>query len=526
MKFGKLALCLFLALVLLLTAVACGGAKKPDEPGKEGGSAGSTTSGNNDETATKAPNNTADLPDDLDLNNEEFIFHSIVQRYAAGEFEADMDGSVVNTAIYKRNDAIQEKYNCKITAEETVGNTNTAEMLEYGTQLMSDNTQERRILVTAGYRMAPLAIRGYLADLAAVDAIDLDKDYYSQGYNDALSVGNSQYLVTGKMTLSYYRYMLPLFFSRDMLSKANIEYPYQLVLDKAWTYEEMEKIVRQLYVDKTGDGLTDDDTYGYYLFTGKNSSETDAFMAACDLSVISKDESNYYVIDVDVNKFDSAISNVLNLLRSEGTYVTSETNNEKTMNKFVAGESGFMSMRMYCVEEKSMRDMGNSGKGYGILPVPMADAEQGRYVSYVQDQCFMFGIPSTVANETLQQMGQFFEAYAAESYNTVRPAYYERALTTRYVKDTDSRQMIEIIDSSTYMDPLNVYIGSAFSFNTTSIRSVYNWREEDVTITGLLYKYVVGTATEPSQLQRDVDKLNQKYQEILINGPVVETPEG
>ena len=71
-------------------------------------------------------------------------------------------------------------------------------------------------------------------------------------------------------------------------------------------------------LDKTGDGLTDDDTYGYYLFTGGNSSETDAFMAACDLSVISKDESNYYVIDVDVNKFDSAISNVLNLLRSEG----------------------------------------------------------------------------------------------------------------------------------------------------------------------------------------------------------------
>ena len=154
-----------------------------------------------------------------------------------------------------------------------------------------------------------------------------------------------------------------------------------------------------------------------------------------------------------------------------------------------------------------MMNLGDTGQGYGILPLPKSDSEtQDEYYSYIQDQCLLYAIPRTVEGAKRVESSQFLEAYASESYQTVKSAYYERALTSRYAKDPESVQMLEIMESSTFFDPANIYIGTAFkAFSTTQLRDIY----------------ASGTNTIGSLLQGKRDliveeaiKLNQTFQEL------------
>jgi hypothetical protein len=55
----------------------------------------------------------------------------------------------------------------------------------------------------------------------------------------------------------------------------------------------------------------------------------------------------------------------------------------------------------------------------------------------------MFCTPVTVQN--LEKVGAIMEAMSAESRKTVVPAFYEIALKTKYARDEESAEMIDII---------------------------------------------------------------------------------
>ena len=165
--------------------------------------------------------------------------------------------------------------------------------------------------------------------------------------------------------------------------------------------------------------------------------------------------------------------------------------------------------RMYTVEEDAMVSLSRNKEGYGIVPLPKADVEQEDYISYVQDQVLVFGITSDWAGDELTICGQFLEAFASESYNTTMPAYYEKALTKKYVIDVPSKAMIEIIDSNIVVDPVNVYYGSYFPLHTGSLRTAYS---EEKLINELLSAQLNSDGTGP--FVEKLELLNQMLREL------------
>ena len=130
--------------------------------------------------------------------------------------------------------------------------------------------------------------------------------------------------------------------------------------------------------------------------------------------------------------------------------------------------------RMYVVETDDFVALSRDKEGYGILPLPMADKDtQEDYVSYVQEQVLSFGIPDSMVGNDLTDATVFLEGFGWASYRTTVPAYYEKALTKKYVIDEKSKGMLEIIDSHVIVDPVNVYYGTYFNFTTGSLRPVY-----------------------------------------------------
>lgn len=496
---------LLVVAMLLAMGVAC---KKKDD-----GEDADTTTAENVTTTTasgeKPPNDRDDLPDGLDFGGKVFTIYSRVQPYAAGEFfQESRDGGVIAEAVFDRNAKVKERLNCKIENKEVSGNTNDDTMLTEITAMVQGGTAEYQILATAGYRMCTLSYNGLLVNYNDLEYVDLNKDYYSQGYNRALSVGKAQYLATGTFTLGYYRYLMVNLFNKKMFAEKGVEEPYQLVRDQKWTFEAMANIVKLFYNDNNGDGNHDnEDTYGYVLFTGSGSSFTDGFMSACNLRVLSKDSNNYYTIDINQGRFSDAIDEIVRLIFNAGTLSGDNLSQEIMYSKFSNSTAAMITTRLYGVEQEEIIKVGQTDK-YGILPIPKMDEAQEDYISYVQDQCFLFGLPVTLGGKTLVEVSQFFEAFACESYHTVRPAYYDKALSLRYSYDAPSGEMLNLIDSHVYMDPVNVYLTSGFAaFTTSSLRPIFASGQN--TISSQL-----ASAVNKGALKDQVDKMNEAYEKI------------
>jgi hypothetical protein len=510
MKLTKQILCLLLAVLMMFAVVACGG--EPENTQGNNGTQGTTPTGDgttptgDGTTPTDGTTSSEEGPIKKDMQNKEFILRSLVQTANAKSFDADRDGTVVNNAVFQRNDDLEARLNCKFTVEETAGDTNSNAFYDEMQTLKDGYSYD--IVTTATYKMVRLAVEGMLHDLASQEYIDLEQDYYDDGYNRALNAGGRQYLTTGKYTISWYRYQICCLFNRNLVKENNLAYPYDTVLNQQWTTEEMMKYSSKLYKDLNGNGEYDvDDQFGLFMYVGSGSSQTDGWMGAFNLRLVEKTEDGYYkMMEIDKATWGQSINDLLTLIEGNGSWCTNAVGNGGVENKFISGEAGLICYRMYVVENEAMMKLGRTREGYGIVPLPKANLDQEDYSSYVQDQVLTFGIPNTVAiGDDLDDTTLFYETFAYESYKTVMPAYYERALTKRYVIDERSKAMIEIIDSNIYVDPVNVYYGTYFPLTTGSLRSCYDGSK---TITSIL------EANYGEAFEEKCDALNSALQDL------------
>ncbi len=89
---------------------------------------------------------------------------------------------------------------------------------------------------------------------------------------------------------------------------------------------------------------------------------------------------------------------------------------------------------------------------YGIAPIPKFSKTQ-EYRSYVQDQVSSFGISAGVGGDDRRRSWHaVLEAMAYHSYNIVRPAYYTNTLSTRYMQDPQSEEILNLIFKSLSFD--------------------------------------------------------------------------
>ena len=110
------------------------------------------------------------------------------------------------------------------------------------------------------------------------------------------------------------------------------------------------------------------------------------------------------------------------------------------------------------------QDLRGMNTDFGIVPYPKWDEHQEKYLTTSVAYFSMFCVPTTVKN--LEMTGAVMEALCAESYKKVIPAFYEVALKSKYSRDDESAEMIDIIRSGLTFDFGKVYVTElAYSMN-------------------------------------------------------------
>ncbi len=448
----KKLLCILLAGLMLVGTVSCATTDEvPEDTRAE--SAASTDASTGDATAeseavTEDQSYICDLPADYKVEGKKDI--SIIYTkndYTADQLVASEAGGVVSDAVHERNVATEEQLGVTLTlfAEDTSVNVNR----KVNQDIMSgDGAYE---LVCVGTSSAVMTVvEGRYINLSALSNIDTSKHYWTQGYNDMVTLTdrNMQFLASGPLAITMFRLMYLTLYNKALLEDYQIPDLYDSVRDGTWTLDYQYSLITDKHLDKDGDNTPGEGDF--YGFVTGNIISVDPYMVATDIHLIAKnpETGDFYFDSENLLRLSNLCDKVQRIYNDQGTYVykgatlddVPKTNIITHFNE----ERAMMITTMFWQMEHNFNALSNLT--YGIAPIPKYDELQEDYHSYVQDQVSCFGISAAIASPDRQnELAAVLEVLAYHSYHIVRPAYYETALSERYMQDPQSSEVLDLI---------------------------------------------------------------------------------
>ena len=469
----------FLAVLMILTAVfvmvSCNDPVDPD-PGKDPGTGSTPNTPNTPNTPGDDDDNKTDSNERIPLdylptdgyNNAKFhilewscngvdeVGVSWIP-WEEGDVEAD-DGDRLGQAVYDRNAWVEETFGVEITKEYV----SIDGAPSYQTRIRNDATtsgNEFQLFTMRTVEILWMIEEDLFADMNNyMEYIHFDEPWWVEDSVDSFKLGSHQYVASSEMLLRDKGATAALFFNQDLHGDFVDDLPnfFDLASDGVWTIEEMIaacEIVAHSdddndLMDSTSDvwGCFGQDDPLYFLFNG----------FGYKFAHVDK----YGYIDYDFADEETAegqgsvkvMQEIFEDVMYAPWYMNSYLNKGDILadnqDLFVDGQSLFKS--------GMVKDATNSLKymtqKYGILPHPKYTVDQEEYSSLVWvHHDSIVGIPSHAANKSMCAV--ILEALSWESYYSVYPVFYDTILLSRAAKDTESKEMLEIIFDTRSYDP-------------------------------------------------------------------------
>ncbi len=413
---------------------------------------------------TDAATETDKLPDpvpSLDLGGETITFLVRGSSYAEWEsqdiFEEEDSDDPIKSAVYKRNMTLQDKYHCTI---EQVGSSSPGADAK---KAINANTNEYQVLMCDTQETLSLAQANLLKDLNAVDGLNLSNPWWDQNLVANCSIGGRLYFCTGDISIMDNDATWVMMFNKKMINDLDLESPYDLVKNNKWTFDKMYEMMQKAKSDENGNGKVDFDTDKFGFVT--HNSSLGAFYYAAGLKVVDKDAD-------DIPFFPEQNAEFVNLVLDKSIRIWSDKSLTSSADRdgfdmptlqsiFEEGRSLFLGEVMQLVFRLRAMEI-----DFGLIPFPKYDENQKNYGHFVHSTSAMLSLPANSTN--LEKIAAFVEAMSYESMYTLTPAYYETALTGKYFRDPESKDMLDIILRSRTFD-----LGSVHMFDWGGIASVF-----------------------------------------------------
>ena len=401
-----------------------------------------------------------DLGDDIDLGGRKVTIASVDRSWYDDEIAVERyTGNVVNDAVFKRNMYVENRLKVKI-ASVRLGKRGNDSTIQYA--VINDlkknaqaNVHNYDIISAPIYCTIMQTGENLFYDLNEMEAINLQKEYWSQLFNETASVGDAQYMASGAISLSFYRFIFVTYVNNKVLeSAADAPDLIKVVNDGKWTLEYQRILANKYYVNNGSSEKDEQDVFGHVTSGYLN---VDPYWSSCEIKILTKNDANYYEYSLDTDKLSSVVDLLIQTFSENGTYSyrvdgTDETGNGEQADiakKFASGSALMATIRLIEAENAHIREMKDK---YTILPIPRWSETQEDYYSFVHDSFTGVAIPTTTTNDNAQVFAKVLEAMASESYRTVTPAYYETALKVRYSGSVESWEMLDMITKNVYVD--------------------------------------------------------------------------
>ena len=356
------------------------------------------------------------------------------------DFQAEEEnGEPINDAVFKRNVAIEERFNVDIVEINNMGTDKGgtgkgAKFIEKSV-MASDFAYDASQM--GAYDVSTLSYNNYLLDLASeVPNLDLTKPWWDQKANTDLAMKGKMFYTTGDISTIDNDCTFCILFNKNLLNTYDMEDPYQLVRDGKWTLDKFMEMASQVSQDLNGDSKYDEnDLYGFCIWQ-------DSMMGmvnAAGEKFCTINENGELALSLNTERTVDMITRYMELA-FDRTLSFSIFHSGDLIETMFANDQVLFYSRYLCIIKKYR----NMDTDFGLLPYPKYDEAQQLYYQTVAPYgCSFICVPAVV--EDVEMTGSVLEAMACESMYTVTPAYYDITLEGKQLRDDESSEMLDII---------------------------------------------------------------------------------
>ena len=478
---------LLLAVMLFGALAGCGDAGEAGKPKATAATEGETGETKTETTTEFAP----DLPE-LDLKGKDFTF-LIRSRDAPSYdeycvFTEDMDGEVVNDAVYERNSMVAEKFNTNIAAIEQEDSASHAK------KLIQAGDDVFRVVSARRIELGPVATEGYLYDWMKVPYVDLEAAWWDRNAKEQMCILNKLFMMPSDISMGNLESARFLYFNKQIVEDYGLEAPYKLIDANEWVLDRYLDMVKGVSTDLNGDGVMDrNDRFGQLAEYGDANSNAIHFFIGCDINFYKRDNEGRLVMTPEINEKAETVISKLRAVLYKTDYAidyekcskgadTSGFNHMWDYGRSLFAEGHFLFVQNGTDVSKQFKNM---EMDYGVAPNPKYDSSQDNYWHATDVYALLFAIPVTSAD--VDSTGIVLEYMSWLSNKFVLPAYYDITIKAKRVRDDKAGEILDIIkDGMTYdiAKILGVNFPSIIwnAFTSGNFASTYAAREEGLRV--------------------------------------------
>ncbi len=374
---------------------------------------------------------------------------------------ADGGESLLGKEQYLRNDAIERKYNVKITLTEESGLSTVADRIK--TEALA-GTDYCDLILLESPTFQSLASSKILLNVQSIPYLDINADFFFDRSLEATTVGNFSYGIAGDLVYNPEDLQV-VFFNKTLLSKIPLPDIYSLVDSNQWDWENFLLYSEEIY---TLTRSTGSNVYGT-LSTNTQEDLIKIFWAAGGMDFMKNEYGGRPELIYNNEKTLEFIDQFSNLFLRSPAYSTVHIQ-ESAVPAFKNGESLFLIGPMNLAKELS-----GSGINWGVAPIPKFDINQKQFFSYGSQNYALAGFAKGTGD--LNFSGIITSALFSTSKG-MNQKFAVQSYMNLYFSTLDDARMMEKIMESPYYDPVEFFgqIDTSYTAATQTLlyRTTYN----------------------------------------------------
>ncbi len=432
------------------------------------------------------------------VRGTETAIHSWVNVDIVAEEES---GEALEDAVYQRNAYLKEKYNLNIGmlyAGDTNSSTSGSAMYSYVRKSVMSADNAFDAILSSPYDSIGYVISDFVLDLNTLPNLNLSQPWWDQNVLEDLMFGSNVYLATGDITYIDNKATHVIAFNKKLVTEYDIPDPYETVRSGKWTLDALIANSSIVTADINGDGKTDhNDRYGFMYWQDAAYS----FITSADNAIARINDKGEPELTLNTERMVNTWQKMIDFISTTDAISLNEYMKEFENNSAKGRDAMFGDNRILYLWQtvSDVIDMRSLDVNFGIIPFPKYDETQEEYItpphSYGNT---LMSVPTTITDP--DRTGFVLEAFAAKSAELVTPAFYEKTLVGKSVRDAESEEMLDLIFANKYYD-----VGMFFMLGNLGTALLNAWNKRDSNFTSLYEKY-------ETRAEKDLEKISEYFE--------------
>ena len=372
-------------------------------------------------------------------------------------------GNLIYDAKFSRNQVVEDRFKAKL--ELVYYNTVPSETAAYARKSILSGNDEFDLYVGMAIESGKLITQGLFLNWYDIEHVNFEKPWWVASNSTDLTYDGKCLLAISDFNFSSITSTFCMVFNKNLAAAYELGDIYGMVLDGEWTFDALHECVKDIYEDDGNDVRDEGDFYG--LAHG-NGSCVSTYLWAFDNPVCKKDQNGVPQIVIKTDKINNIVSDIYDMFyNTNGVHFDGSLINLESiaMDLFLARKAIFTTVTLSAPLKESLR---NFEDDYGLIPYPKYDVSQENYYTNADGGHTVLAVPKTVRDTEF--VGIMVEALSAETWKTVTPTLYEIALKSRYLRDEESKEVLDLIINGRVYDFGFIYDGwKGFSFTLETL---------------------------------------------------------